>query len=89
MTFWDFANTWLDKLSDKWTRVLGGAAGTLVVLDGTGVIPDRDMKYLVAVIAVLTYWRGSATGAVYSQAKAVLAANPIQPATPAPKETPK
>ena len=90
MTFWDFAAKALDWLSDKWTRVLAGATGTLVTLTGAGVIPDSQLKYWMAAIAVLTYWRGQATGKVYVQAKAVLSANPQpSPVTPAPTETSK
>lgn len=44
--------------SDKGTRILGVATGTLVTLTGTGIIPDSHLKYWMAAIAVLTYWRG-------------------------------
>ena len=85
MTFWDFATNAFEWLSNTATRVLAVAAGTLATLTTTGVIPDKDLKYWMAAIAILTYWRGQSTGATYKQARAVLAANPTssQPAEPA------
>lgn len=85
MTAWDFLAHSLEWLSNTATRILGVATGTLVTLTGTGIIPDKNLKYWMAAVAVLTFWRGQSTGATYKQARAVLAANPTssQPAEPA------
>ncbi len=41
------------------TKVLGFASGTLSAVAGVGgIIPDHHLKYYMAVIAVLTFWRG-------------------------------
>lgn len=77
MTFADLLYKGFVWMESRFTRILGLTAGTLAVLTGTGVIPDSQLKYWTAGIAVLTFWRGSATGKTYDQAKAVLAANPI------------
>lgn len=85
MTFWDFAAHAIEWMSNTATRILAVSIGTLTTLTATGLIPDKDLKYWMAAVAILTYWRGQATGTVYKQAKAVLIANPpsSQPADPA------
>lgn len=41
------------------TKVLGFATGTLSAVAGVGgIIPDSHLKYYMAVISVLTFWRG-------------------------------
>jgi len=41
------------------TKVLGFLSGTIAAVAGVGgLIPDRHLKYYMAVIAVLTFWRG-------------------------------
>jgi hypothetical protein len=40
------------------TRILGGVTGTITVLLTQDVIPPSHVKYYLAAIAVLTYWRG-------------------------------
>jgi hypothetical protein len=86
MTFWDFATHAIEWLSNYVTRIIAISTGTLVTLTGTGIIPDRHLKYYMAAIAVLTYWRGQSTGKTYVQAKAALAANPSSQVPVTPKE---
>lgn len=73
MTFWDAFAKGFEWITGRITRILAVATGTLVTLTGTGIIPDAQLKYWMAVIAILTYWRGQATGATYNQAKAIVA----------------
>lgn len=41
------------------TKLIGFAQGTIAAVAGvTGIIPDAHMKYYMAAIAVLTFWRG-------------------------------
>jgi hypothetical protein len=60
--FWQFLIVvWLglwNYCTCHFTRILGGIQGSLAVLSGVGVIPLGDLKYYVAVTALLTYWRG-------------------------------
>jgi hypothetical protein len=52
------------------TRILGLAQGTIVVLLGTGIIPDTWAKYCVAATALLTYWRGTSVSNSFNAAVA-------------------
>lgn len=49
------------------TRALGVAAGTVTTLCGTGIIPEGQMKYWMAGLAVLTYWRGQSSSNAYNR----------------------
>lgn len=41
------------------TKVLGFLTGTISAVAGvTGIIPESHLKYYMAAIAVLTFWRG-------------------------------
>jgi hypothetical protein len=41
------------------TKVLGAIQGTIAAVAGvTGVIPESHLKYYMAAIALLTFWRG-------------------------------
>jgi hypothetical protein len=41
------------------TKVLGAAQGTIAAVAGvTGIIPEAHLKYYMALIALLTFWRG-------------------------------
>lgn len=41
------------------TKLIGFAQGTLAAVAGvSGIIPDSHLKYYMATIAVLTFWRG-------------------------------
>lgn len=41
------------------TKVIGFAQGTIAAIAGvTGIIPESHLKYYMAAIAVLTFWRG-------------------------------
>lgn len=71
-TFWDFLLICFNWLEGRTTRILGVASGTLAILTGGNIIPDKDLKYYVIAIAVLTYWRGQSTSNTYQQAKTVL-----------------
>ncbi len=48
-----------DFLRKHGTKVLGFLQGTIAAVAGvTGIIPDAHLKYYMAVIALLTFWRG-------------------------------
>ncbi len=64
-------NTLLDLTHRYGTRALGVAAGTITTLCGAGVIPDSQMKYWLAALAVLTYWRGAASSNAYNAVSGV------------------
>lgn len=41
------------------TKLIGFAQGTIAAIAGvTGIIPESHLKYYMAAIAVLTFWRG-------------------------------
>jgi hypothetical protein len=41
------------------TKLIGFLTGTIAAVAGvTGIIPEAHLKYYMAAIAVLTYWRG-------------------------------
>jgi hypothetical protein len=55
---WQFLIIVWDSLWTHATRALGVAVGTLTVLTSTGIVPESHLKYYLAAIAILTYWRG-------------------------------
>src|SRR5580658_8718222 len=73
MTFADLLYKGFVWVGGKITRILAVTGGTIAILAASDVIPAAHLKYYMAAIAVLTYWRGQATGKTYDQAKAVLA----------------
>jgi hypothetical protein len=58
MNFWQFLIVVWNALYTHGTRVLGVAVGTLTALTTTGIVPESHLKYYLAAIAILTYWRG-------------------------------
>ena len=72
MTFWQFLTNVFGWFESRATRIIGISTGTLVTLTGTGIIPNDDLKFYMAAIAVLTYWRGSSTAKVYANAQAIV-----------------
>jgi len=60
-----------------------------VTLTGTDIIPNAHLKYYMAAIAVLTYWRGSSTSKTYASAQAIVKQNatPDVPLVPNPVKT--
>jgi hypothetical protein len=49
----------LDFLRNHGTKLLGFLQGTIAAVAGvTGIIPDAHLKYYMAAIALLTFWRG-------------------------------
>lgn len=52
----------MNKIIEFWkkngTKVIGFLTGTLAAVAQAGVIPDKHLKYYMAVIGVLTFWRG-------------------------------
>lgn len=79
MTFADLLYKGFCWMEARFTRILGVTAGTISALTGTGIIPESHLKYYLAAIAILTFWRGQSTNKTYVEAKAVLAANPPVP----------
>jgi hypothetical protein len=49
------------------TKILGGLVATVSYLNEQGIIPDKQLKYYTAVLAVLTIWRGIFTGNAYNK----------------------
>lgn len=46
-------------LRDHGTKAIAFVQGTIAAVAGvTGVIPESHLKYYMAVIALLTFWRG-------------------------------
>lgn len=86
MTFWQFATNVFTWFEARTTRILGLASGTLAILAGSNVVPDNQLKYYMAAIAVLTFWRGQSVSNTVTQAKTIIAANKIPPGDP-PKES--
>jgi hypothetical protein len=72
MTVWDFLTNMFNWFEARTTRMLGIAGGTLAILATSNVVPENQMKYYMAAIAVLTYWRGQSTSAVVSEAKSII-----------------
>jgi hypothetical protein len=72
MTFADLIYKGFVWVEGKFTRGLAIAGGTIAILASSDVIPATQMKYWMAAIAVLTFWRGQSTSKTYDQAKAVL-----------------
>lgn len=49
----------LDFFRAHGTKVLGFLQGTIAAIAGvTGIIPESHLKYYMAAIALLTFWRG-------------------------------
>jgi hypothetical protein len=52
----------LAKVKAYWdahgTKILAGVSGSIVALSGAGVIPDRHLKYYMAVSNLAVFWRG-------------------------------
>jgi hypothetical protein len=66
------------------TKLLGGLTATVSYLNGVGIIPNGQLKYYTAVLAVLTIWRGVFSGNAYSkgvEAGNAQAASPFLPST--------
>lgn len=60
-------NALLNLIHMYGTRAIGVSAGTLTTLCGTGIIPNSQMKYWMAALAILTYWRGQTTSNTYNK----------------------
>lgn len=90
MTKWQITCVIWEWLESHTTRILGTALGTITVLVGTGIIPQAQLKYYTAAIAILTYWRGQAITNTVAAAKSIVGADKAadlvnkQPAAPAP-----
>jgi hypothetical protein len=88
MTAWDFFTNVFNWFEARTTRIIGLASGTLATLAATGVVPDNQLKYYMAAIAVLTYWRGQSISNTVDQAKSIVAASKPPPPLVPPKESP-
>jgi hypothetical protein len=49
------------------TKILGASGATVAYLNLSGIIPDKQLKIYVAVIGVLTIWRGWFSGNAYNR----------------------
>lgn len=55
-------------LKNHGTKALGAIQGTIAAVAGvTGVIPESHLKYYMAAIALLTFWRGFINGELQKQ----------------------
>ena len=93
MTFWQFLTSMFNWFEARTTRILGLAGGTLAILATSNVVPENQVKYYMAAIAVLTYWRGQSTSNTVAEAKSIVQqvkANPtIVPVLSPSQEQPK
>lgn len=49
----------LDWWKNHGTKIIGFVSGTIAAVAGVGgLIPEAHLKYYMAAIAVLTFWRG-------------------------------
>jgi hypothetical protein len=76
MSFWQVVVLVFNWISDRFTRILGVVGGTITVLLSAGVIPTNQVKWYMAAIAVLPYWRGQSTANTVATAKAIVASQP-------------
>lgn len=72
MSKWQIACLIWDWLEAHTTRIIGTALGTVTVLVGTGIIPNNQLKFYTAAIAILTYWRGQSITNTVATAKAIV-----------------
>ena len=87
MNFWTFLTNVFAWCAARTTRILGLVSGTLATLAATGVVPESQLKYYMAAIAVLTYWRGQAVSSTFAEAKSIVQSS--SPKDPTPTEKPK
>lgn len=52
-----FRRAW-DIWSTHGSKIIGFIVGTISALASTDVIPESHLKFYMAAIAVLTFWRG-------------------------------
>jgi hypothetical protein len=64
------------------TKILGSLIGTVSYLNGVGIIPNGQLKYYTAVLAVLTIWRGVFSGNAYVKGVEAGAAQATSPFLP-------
>jgi hypothetical protein len=88
MNFWQFLCNVGNSLQTHGTRVLSFAIGTLTTLTATGIVPEPHLKYYLAAITVLTYWRGSYNADIIATkvADKMAPKGPLDPSSP---EVPK
>jgi hypothetical protein len=84
MTFWQFLTNLFIWFEARTTRLLAVLSGILVTLTSASVIPDKQLKYWMAAIAVLTYLRGQFISNTVSQARDIVK----QATDPTPLTTP-
>lgn len=59
MTFWEFVDKLHSWISSHMTKILGFAQGTIAALAAVdGIIPAGQLKYYMASLGLLTFWRG-------------------------------
>jgi hypothetical protein len=87
MNFWTFLTNVFAWCAARTTRILGLVSGTLATLAATGVVPESQLKYYMAAIAVLTYWRGQAVSNTFAEAKSIVQSS--SPKDSIPTEKPK
>jgi hypothetical protein len=78
MTAWDFLTNLFAWFEARTTRIIGLASGTLATLAATGVVPEKQLKYWMAAIAVLTYWRGQSISNTVNEARIIVAQTKAQ-----------
>jgi len=69
-------------LGSHMTKILGGLTATVSYLNGVGIIPNGQLKYYTAVLAVLTIWRGVFSGNAYVKGVEAGAAQATSPFLP-------
>jgi hypothetical protein len=89
MTFWDFITNLFNWASDRISRILMTALGTVSILTLSGIIPEAHMKYYSLAAALLQYWRAQVITNVVTAAKTIVASQELSPAKIATTELPK
>jgi hypothetical protein len=82
MTFWDFLVLVFSWFETRTTRMLGLLLGTLSILNGSGVIPEAQLKYYTLAVGILTFWRGYAISNTVADAKAIVKQQAADAASP-------
>jgi hypothetical protein len=79
MTFWDFLTNLFNWFSDRTSRILATAQGTIAIIAVSNVIPAKDAPYWTLSIAILQFWRAQAVTKVVTAAKTIVASNAAAP----------
>lgn len=70
---WQFLLIVFSWVGERATRGLGLLQGTLAIIAAQdGLLSQKQVSLMLLIIAILTYWRGSATAKVYANAQSIV-----------------